>query len=299
MVGRWSSRRSRRIARHRDVTLIVHEYDKSAYTSWISECASGPTPMVVDVLRELQARRAIGRLHVASPADQPQSQVAILHVDSTVVPIEYREFARSFDRCLNSRVVDISKRGLDVTPVDQGWTGPVIVKSQLNYRGRPETRHNARARAAGMPEPFPGATAVADYEVFDQYSDVPLELREDERLVVQRFVPERDADGYAIRHWIFAGDAGYCKRFVSSEPMVKADNVRWSEPVPVPAAMHRERSARGFDFGKFDFVVHGDEVVLFDANKTPGAFPTSTGDTADRVRSLADGLGDLLNQPDA
>lgn len=57
----------------------------------------------------------------------------------------------------------------------------------------------------------------------------------------------------------------------SEEPLVKAHSsvrtVYLDEKVP--DALLKVRREMGFDFGKFDFVIHTGEVILLDVNKTP------------------------------
>src|SRR5262245_28062377 len=77
-------------------------------------------------------------LHGPGPLDD--ADVAVLHVDSTVVPESHLAFIRRYPKVLNGRVVDTSKRITSnhrVSPGD-GHQGPVIVKTNRNYRGRRE-----------------------------------------------------------------------------------------------------------------------------------------------------------------
>ena len=94
-------------------------------------------------------------------------------------------------------------------------------------------------------------------------------------LVIEKFMPEVEPDGYAARFWSFCGDAERCTRYVSPHPLVKAEDTIRSEKVPVPDEMRALRERLGFDYGKFDFVVHAGKPVLLDANKTPGRLAQS------------------------
>jgi hypothetical protein len=275
-----------------DVTLIVHELEKRSYRRWLRGTKPA-APLVVALLHELQRRGSARRIRVASASDQRRSDAAILHVTATVVPPEYLEFAAGFERCVNAAVADISKRTLD-SSVNSGWDGPVIVKSNLNARGYQEANLDRRARDRGTSEPFGGMTHLSEYRVYDRLGEVPPDLRDDPRLAVQRFAPERDEGSYAIRHWVFCGTQGYCKRFISNEPIIKGSNVIRADQVSVPDSVRRLRQERGFDYGKFDFVVHEDQVLVFDVNRTPGEIPPSTGDATKRIEMLADGLEELL-----
>jgi hypothetical protein len=74
----------------------------------------------------------------------------IVHVDLSVVPDEYLEFASRYPVVLNGRVKDIRKRAISRHLVTRGdsYRGPVIVKSDLNFAGASEIglkRHNFKA----------------------------------------------------------------------------------------------------------------------------------------------------------
>ncbi len=61
-----------------------------------------------------------------------------------------------------------------------------------------------------------------------------------------------------------------CTRFITKDRISKAAGVLGYEPMEVPEKLRAERERLGFDFGKFDFVMHNGEPLLFDANRTPG-----------------------------
>ena len=117
---------------------------------------------------------------------------------------------------------------------------------------------------------------------------------DDPSLVVDRFLPEPDAAGFAMRTWVFMGARERCSRHVSRDPMVKARSSISRMPVEVPDALRAERARLGFDYGKFDFVVHDGRPILLDANRTPGATVASGAVLRARVALLADGLHDLI-----
>lgn len=228
----------------------------------------------VEIVHGLEARNA-------------DSDLAVLHVDLTRVPDEYLAFAAGFRNCLNVKVADIAKTAVSDALLDRqpDWSGPVIVKSNLNCNGGGEAA-KAALRSGNAPKPAP----APDYRVFDSIHDVPDALRGDSGLSIERFVPEREGEFFAIRHWVFCGDKEFCSRYVSAEPIIKGSNVIRREPAPVPEALRRKRTELGFDYGKFDFVVHDGECVLFDANKTPGSPPPLALADGIYVATLCDGL---------
>jgi len=110
---------------------------------------------------------------------------------------------------------------------------------------------------------------------------------------VERFVPETVEDGYAVRYWVFLGDRESCLRHVSRSAIVKGLNTIRVERVEAPAALREKRAALGFDYGKLDFVEHDGEVVLLDANRTPGAPGPELGPA--EVNEFAHGLHALIS----
>jgi len=57
-----------------------------------------------------------------------------------------------------------------------------------------------------------------------------------------------------------------------------------------------ERRKLGFDYGKFDFVVHEGRAVLLDANKTPGRARNLSKIVAAGTANLADGFETLIRR---
>ena len=64
----------------------------------------------------------------------------------------------------------------------------------------------------------------------------------------------------------------------------------------MPVEIAEERRRLGFDYGKFDFVVHGGRPILLDANRTPGGSATLTEEYAQGAAELAKGI-DVFLQP--
>src|SRR5277367_971062 len=63
--------------------------------------------------------------------------LAILHVDLTIVPDDHLEFVRGFPASINAGVADISKRAVSRNLVSRGdsYDGPVIIKTDHNAGG--------------------------------------------------------------------------------------------------------------------------------------------------------------------
>jgi hypothetical protein len=85
---------------------------------------------------------------VAGLGKWPHADVAILHVDLSVLPEAYVEASQRYRIVVNGATTDIRKRHVSrnrVRPGD-GWTGPVVVKTDLNSHGEPEQRVLKRMR---------------------------------------------------------------------------------------------------------------------------------------------------------
>jgi len=234
----------------------------------------------------------------AGLGDWPDADVAVMHLDLSVVPAAYSQASRRYPAVVNAAATDIRKRRvsrLRVTP-DDGWTGPVIVKTDLNCRGMPELRAIDGFRRDGRPADLqPGAivTTRQPYPVLRSARDVPDAVWRDDGLVVERFLPERDARGYWMRVWVFFGERERCSRYCAAEPVVKSAQILARETISVPDELRAERERLGFDYGKFDFVLVGGKAVLLDANRTPSAPPPSADMDASNAH-LAGALDALL-----
>lgn len=214
------------------------------------------------------------------PAD-----LVFVHVDLSVVPDRYLEFAARYPVAVNGRIRDIRKSRtsrIQVRPGD-GWTGPVLVKSDHNYGGESERlfepslleRHprldrlrRRLLRTAGLPQ----IASLRDYRIFERVEDVPALWFRRRDVVVERFVPELEDGLYHFRMYQFLGDRVRCTRLGSPQPVFLPDEstrVESVEPHPEAAAWREELAV---DYGKFDYVVHEGRPILLDANKTTGAW---------------------------
>src|SRR5690606_28750329 len=134
---------------------------------------------------------------------------------------------------------------------------------------------------------------INEYRIYETAGDVPQEIFADERMVIEKFVAEPDPEGFGVRFWVFCGESERCNGYVSRDRLVKGKNVIRREPVPVPDELRVLRSDLGFDYGKFDFVIHEGRPILLDANRTPGS-PPAIVDIGERV--FADGFEKLISQ---
>jgi hypothetical protein len=209
------------------------------------------------------------------------ADVAISHVNLTTVPAEYRLYAERFPVVVNGRVDDISKTRIATHLVERAseYEGSVIVKTNLNYGGRPERWQTHAATRLGrmrlrlernVPWTWSGALDSTAYKIYERARDVPRAVWWNPGLVVQRYLPERQGSFYCLRNWVFFGDREMSSIAYAESPLVKATNaVKRDLDVPIPDRLREIRARLGFDYGKFDFGIVDGEVVLYDANRTP------------------------------
>lgn len=231
----------------------------------------------------------------------PDADVAILHVDLSVIPDEYVQAVARYPIVVNGRALDIRKSRISRNLLRPGdaWPGPVIVKTDLNFGGMPERFRGVPAHEGhGRSRSVLGRTTDAPtYWIYPALANVPDSVFSNPELVVERFLPERQGKLYAVRTWVFFGNRGYCRRFVSHSAIIKGTEKDVYAYVDIPEQIQEERKRLEFDFGKFDFVVHGHESYLLDANRTPSSLsPTdSIGPTVHSAATYAmDGLASIV-----
>lgn len=215
----------------------------------------------------------------------PEGDLAINHIDLTVLPVDYQTALRRFPKTINGRVADISKRAVSRHLLRRGddWAGPVVVKGNMNSGGWREAR-------LGLP------AAIAEYAVYETKGKVPDAAWTDRSVVVEKFLPEVRDDSFCLRIWFFCGDQrghGIC---YSRDPIIKLRNVEKAELLeePPPEDLVRMREDLAFDFGKFDYGLVDGQAVLYDANRTPTLGDIPKENYINLVTRLANGLETYL-----
>jgi hypothetical protein len=238
---------------------------------------------------------------VFGPGQFVPADIAVLHVDLSVVPEPYLELAARYPVGINGRVRDIRHSAFSrqiVHPGD-GYEGAVIVKSDLNHGGLPErTLEGPLGRAwrrlrRGFISPDSDSLRCGtplEYRVYQHRRDAPPACFQRTDLVVERFLPEREDGLYHVRTYQFLGDRWTCARLSSPEPIVNDHTETRSEPVEPHPDIARLRHTLGFDYGKFDYVMHAGEPVLLDANKTTNVSAVVTPELEAMRRHRAMGL---------
>jgi len=213
-------------------------------------------------------------------------------------------------RVLNRGGVDVSKRVIsDLVVVSPEQTpGPVIVKSQLNHGGRPEiglggqsrwTRLRRRwVRRGWLGYGFADTLDPHDYRVFESTDQVPRAVWGNPALAVERFLPERIGDRYAIQSALFLGERVWCHRLISTLPVVRTVSSERVERVDPPDGLRAVRERVGLDYGKIDFVEHDGQLHVIDATRTP-CVSRPDAERLAIAQYLAPGLDGLLAYPRA
>jgi hypothetical protein len=248
------------------------------------------------------------------PAD-----VALLHVDLTVIPDSCRRLAERYPLVLNGGVLDIRKRRFSRLLLDRrdSYAGSVIVKTDRNYGGWREFRKGILESPIGrLGRRFQIEEALCDklawlearrpwrsrrmlppssYLVCAERGRVPGGVWRNPNLIVERFAAERDGEEYCCRHWLFFGDQEVNRRSVSPEAVVKVSGrLEWVSD-PVPEELRTIRAELGFDYGKFDYGIVDGEVVLYDVNRTPGS-AADPRRHAETIELLSQGLRPALER---
>ncbi|MCE0482729.1 MAG: hypothetical protein LV479_00660 [Methylacidiphilales bacterium] len=232
------------------------------------------------------------------PAD-----LLFLHVNLSVVPENYLDFARRYPCCVNLVVRDIRKHSFSsllLTP-DSNYPGPVIVKTDLNCGGDPERRlhpHLFTRFAHRWQYRFRPGRGDALYSTYSSLREVPPACWRDPGLVIEKFVPERIGDDYAVRTYHFLGNQEAFFLLKGREPIVKGETVTETVAFKPDPRLSDIRRRLGFDYGKFDYVLLDGQPVLLDLNKTVGLLPNYQRDPhVEKARRLrAKGIYNLLDR---
>jgi hypothetical protein len=258
------------------IAVIFHENERKRTGNY-----------VVAYLAELWREEGLDVAFVFGTQEFVPAEIAILHLNLSVVPEEYIEFARQYPIVINEKVTDIRKSAFSKNLVHPGddYDGKVIVKSDLNYAGTPERSLNDRLipallsrferwlgviRFAGKPI-RPHFHSPLDYLILDDYRQIPRNWFERKDIVVEKFLPEMDDGLYCIRNYNFLGDRSTCVLRKGTHPIVNSSTATSMTPIEVHPEIMELRRKLNFDYGKFDYLIHDGIPLLLDINKTPGA----------------------------
>ena len=254
-------------------------------------------------LADLWRSDGLDVVFLSGPDEVVAADALIVHVDLSVVPDDYLEFARQYRVALNGRVKDIRKASFStqLVRVGDGYRGRVIVKTNLNYGGEPERRLDNSGIGSlmsriGSSSPgsriAQGLGRVPRYAIFERPDLVPRRFFDTDAYVVERFLPETEDGSYFIRSFDFLGDCATCLRIESKHPVIRGTTVIAAHEVEPAPEVWAWREQLELDYGKLDYVVRDGEVVLLDVNKTSGAgaIPLASGTRGSRRRYWANGI---------
>jgi hypothetical protein len=277
------------------IAIVTHELD---YFDQMTHMLNG----VSKVWKE----EGIEVIILPGPDKFVDADLAILHVDLTVIPDEYLDFVKRYPIALNASVKDISKRAISKNIVTRGdgYEGPVIVKTNCNYGGGREGEMAQQKSAFGkytrairrrLPWSMRAEIDTWQYPIFDTVGEVPTMVWHNRDLIVERFLPEKQGEFYCMRMWCFLGDADDSVIMYAKQPIIKSAVAVKIEPAPVPDELRKMRREMGFDYGKFDYSIVDERVVLYDANRTPAA--RNMEKSAPVFKKLAKGIEAYLPVP--
>ncbi len=246
-----------------------------------------------------------------------RADLALLHVNLSVVPREYVEYAKQFPIVLNEKITDIRKRTISRQLVsrDEDYDGPVIVKTDLNCAGLPEANiykmavpkrrsvmrfwrffvRKARNLAIKLQMVESGTNRLVQteyretFQIFKNKNRVPKYIWSDKNWIVEKFMPEMGNSKFVVRNAYFLGGKMIGYKNYSADPVVKDEEEAGSEVVSIPNEIVQFQNEIGLDYGKIDYVIHDGNPVILDVTKTMGgAFGV------DAATILADGLEDYM-----
>lgn len=277
------------------IGILVHEHDKFKEGTYF-------LGYIAEAWRHMGMQVSI---YQGIPEAPVTADLVFLHVDLTSVPLDYLAFVRGLPHAVNIKTGDISKSKISHNVLKRSdlFGGRVIIKTDNNCGGYKEANLDAKLTPGGrwrrfLDDKLPwrmSARTLYTYPILKGMSKVPHNVWKNPNFVVEKFRPEKKGDLYCLRTWVFLGDKETHSICYSKEPVVKSDNViERKELGDVPEELRRRRQELGFEFGKFDYAINKDEVVLYDVNHTPtlGNFPPEK--LMPGIQRLADGIFALL-----
>jgi len=231
--------------------------------------------------RALQVLKPAGLdYHVLDYPDANLSaSVSMVHVDLTVVPDQYFPGKANYRKNLNGDARSIHRllySKARISSVNE-YEGPVIVKTVLNHRGLPELvyrrRHDVLFKLGyllqGVFDKQAKTRYCPEYQVYDSARNVPDQVWQDQRLMVERFLPGVLTPPIAKCRYDFFLDVCLHTRVIYDD--ILADHGKVREIVhltEVPQAVMNVRQQLGLDFGSIDYFEVDGQAIVVDANKT-------------------------------
>ncbi|MDX6767022.1 MAG: hypothetical protein SFU85_09540 [Candidatus Methylacidiphilales bacterium] len=243
--------------------------------------------------------RGIDVCHVAGTRHLPPGDLALVHVDLSVVPERFLRAAARYPVVLNGKIRDIRKTSLPgrnhvlASPTD--LDGPVMVKTNLNNAGVPES--NAyRKGGARLPllehwALFQGHRLgrTLAYRIYDSPRAVPRHLWKNRDFVVERFLQEKENDTFVVRTAYFLGTVQAGFKLIGPDPVLRWHQKLVEETCAIDPEVIAYRDRIHLDYGTIDYILREGKPVILDVNKTVGG-PTASLLDNPLTHSLAAGI---------
>ena len=237
-------------------------------------------------IAELWRKSGLNVIYIYGVDKHVPADLIIVHIDFSIVPEEYLDYAANYPVALNGQLRNICKSDFSkgLLESDSSWEGGVIVKSNFNHGGIQEQIYSDTLRSPHVDLYWrviskiqrilgrdPQFSNPYDYKIFNNIDMVPKQWFRSSKAIIEKFVPEIENDLYHIRMFQILGDRWICERLASPNPIVKGGNcinVEVVEPEEEVLAWCRDLK---LDYGKLDYVVKDGKPILLDINKTIGA----------------------------
>ena len=270
-------------SKSRKITIVFHEKSRREHLHKYR----------IFHLAEIWKRNGFDVQMMRGNCESVRAGVLIPQIDLSVFPSTYRQLLNSDVRVINRRVVDIRKSTFsrNLVSLHDDYHGPVIVKTNANYGGLSDRstikalpwhrKMLERLRRASLalhkivlsgsfnPLAYASTLSPDSYPVFMSKHQLPRAVFKNKDLIVEKFLPEKQGQFFYTRSYAFLGDVEVVVRMRSEFPVVKASSETELEFVAVDDTIAATRRELGFDYGKFDYVLHDGEAVLLDINTTP------------------------------
>ena len=278
---------------------------------------SPPLKNIIVLFHEKASTKSVKKYEISLLADQWRKQghkvrfvfgtsqrvdgdICFVHVDLSRVPKSYLQYARRFPVVINGQVSDITKSSFSKIRVKnkQDYSGPVIVKSNLNHGGWPEAKNRfpmllltlVRAfQKFGVKSLFP--ISQADYRIYDRCNLVPDRYFKSPEHIVEQLITEKEGDLFCLNIYKFLGDFGSAERLYAKSPIITGFNPIGRDFIDTPSEIRKIQKDLHLDYGKLDYVLRDGKIVLLDVNKTIGITHRRISPEFDeRTRARAKGL---------
>ena len=256
------------------IVILFHEFQYDRSSNYM-----------IDELADLWREEGLEVIEIYGIDRVVPADVILLHIDLSVVPPEYLEFARQYPVALNTTLNDIRKATISQNLVQSGaaYVGPVIVKSNLNYAGAPERKleetqlrqssfwlKRLQYRVFPFLKKVPVFQSNLEYQIFDRIEDVPRSLLNHPDVVVEKFFHSRHEEFFCIHNLYIFGNHRTGARLMGHHPIVNGRTYKRIDYVDPSSDILEQMADIPLDYGKIDYVFDKGKVEIIDINKTVG-----------------------------